>query len=120
VGVGTAAADVAGNPMLSATFENAFSIDIVNSLIELDGSSAWTIYPNPVLVGDDIRIHVKAAITTARIMIFDSQGKLVHDLNYAGNGSPMVVPTSAWAEGMYFIKLVSENTQASMPVSVVR
>jgi len=30
------------------------------------------------------------------------------------------VNTSAWAEGMYMIKLISENTQASMPVSVVR
>jgi hypothetical protein len=106
--------------MLSATFENAFSIDIVNSLIELDGSSAWSVYPNPVLVGDDIRIHAPAVIGTARIMIFDGQGKLVHDLNYTGNNSPMVVATSTWAEGMYLVKLVSEHTQGSMPVSVVR
>lgn len=120
VGVGTAAADVAGNPMLSATFENAFSIDIVNSLMEFDGSSAWTIYPNPVLVGDDIRIQLPATIGTARIMIFDGQGKMVHDLSYTGNSSPMVLTTSAWAEGMYMVKLISENTQGSMPVSVVR
>lgn len=120
VSVGTAAADVAGNPMLSATFENAFSIDIVNSLMEFDGSSAWTIYPNPVLVGDDIRIQLPATIGTARIMIFDGQGKMVHDLSYTGNNSPMVVTTSAWAEGMYMVKLISENTQGSMPVSVVR
>jgi hypothetical protein len=120
VSVGTSAADAAGNPMLSATFENAFSIDIVNSVIELGGSSAWTIYPNPVLVGDDIRIQVQAAIATARIMIFDGQGKLVHDQNYTGNNGPLVVGTSAWAEGMYLVKLVSEHSQGSMPVSVVR
>lgn len=120
VSVGTASTDVAGNPMLSATFENAFSIDIVNSLMEFDGSSAWTIYPNPVLVGDDIRIQLPATIGTARIMIFDGQGKMVHDLSYTGNNSPMVVTTSAWAEGMYMVKLISENTQGSMPVSVVR
>jgi hypothetical protein len=120
ISVGTDATDAAGNPMVDAAFSDAFSIDIANNVASIDESASWTIYPNPVLNGNDLRIQVPTTIDHARILIFDAQGKLVNDFNYNGNNNPMVVTTAGWAEGVYMIRLISEQAQGSMPVSVVR
>ena len=120
VSVGNAAADAAGNPMIAANYESVFSIDITNNVSDLAGLKSWTAYPNPVISGQDIRLNIPAEVSDARVMIFDGQGKLVADYNYAGNNNPMIVTTAGWSEGMYMVRLISKHAQGSLPVSVVR
>ena len=120
VNVGTAAQDAAGNPMVAAEFESAFSIDIANSIADLSGLASWTAYPNPVIAGQDVRLNIPVDFTDARVMIFTSQGKLVADYNHSGNNNPMIVTTAGWSEGMYMVRLISKHSQGSLPVSVVR
>jgi hypothetical protein len=114
------AVDLAGNTADVFSVSNAFSIDVTNSINENEGSTAWSIYPNPILIGHDLRVHAPAESGNAHVTIFDSQGKMIADMKYMGSNAPMIVNTAAWAEGMYMVRLVSERAQSSMPISVVR
>lgn len=116
----TTARDLAGNLMFAYDEVDAFGIDILNNITGMTGLTSWTAYPNPVISGQDIRLNIPADVSDARVMIFDGQGKLVADYNYAGNNNPMIVTTAGWSEGMYMVRLISKHAQGSLPVSVVR
>ena len=114
------AVDLAGNTADVFSVSNAFSIDVTNGIKENEGSTTWSIYPNPILIGHDLRVNVPEESGNARITIFDGQGKMITDMSFMGSNNPIIVNTAAWSEGMYMVRLVSERSQSSMPVSVVR
>jgi hypothetical protein len=114
------APDIAGNLMVTATSENLFDVDIVNVISNSSQEQTWVAYPNPIVSGTDLRLAMPSDVNSANVILFDAVGKLISSWNYTGNNSPMLINTAHLSEGVYLIRIHSENKQGSLTVHVIR
>ncbi|MCB2408832.1 alpha-amylase family glycosyl hydrolase [Hymenobacter lucidus] len=62
------------------------------------------LYPNPAT--NQVRLELGAAPTaSATVQVYDLQGRLLHTASFAGRTHQL--NTSAWAEGVYFLRIQS-------------
>lgn len=84
-------------------FDGSFDMSEIVT-VDFGGNSQHSIYPNPVIQGQDILIN-SPNITS--IKVYSNAGKLIKEYNE--NGSDQVsIPTSDFAKGFYLV-LINEN-----------
>ncbi|TGE28141.1 alpha-amylase family glycosyl hydrolase [Hymenobacter metallicola] len=69
------------------------------------------LYPNPAQA--QVRLELSQPAASARVQVYDLQGRLVHTVSFAGKS--LTLNTSTWTQGVYFLRI-----QAGSAVSVQR
>jgi hypothetical protein len=118
VNVAGTATDVAGNPMIEMNFQDVFDIDIASSIAYAISSNEFVAYPNPLTAGSDLRLAMPSTLSTARVLVLDCQGKMIADLNYVAGNPAMLIRTDNWSQGMYLVRILSDESTASLKVTI--
>lgn len=116
---GTAPADT-GTLTIDAGFDTVCNYsDSVLPIGDFEFLNAtFKVYPNPLL--KDNQLNVKFAINaTAKIYMYDVTGKLAvaDEIN---NANSKQINTSALTNGVYFLRMVTENTTITKKVIVMK
>ncbi|MBL7942778.1 MAG: T9SS type A sorting domain-containing protein [Flavobacteriales bacterium] len=112
--------DTAGNPQEAMTYEGFFSVETGVGIAENDVFSGITLYPNPQIAGNDFTIHMQQPVDQLTIEVINSNGSVVERVLNNNQRRFITVSTENLAPGMYYVRLVSEEGQASLPLSIVR
>lgn len=69
------------------------------------------LYPNPTT--NQIALNLGKTHTSVKVSIFDIVGKQIHSQKY-NNTNTISIDTNKYTKGLYLIKIVSENKQATL------
>ncbi|MFM7728159.1 MAG: T9SS type A sorting domain-containing protein, partial [Flavobacteriales bacterium] len=119
VTVAATATDAAGNVMSEINFQDVFDIEIASSIAYAMAQGEFVAYPNPLNAGSDLRLIMPSTIQAARVVIFDGQGKLISDTNYSAGQSPLLISTANWAEGMYLVRVLSNESEGHLKITIL-
>ena len=109
------ALDLAGNSAQVLTVLNAFSVDVVNSVMETE-ASVWSMYPNPAQPGSILTIS-NHTVSIDRIEVLDVLGKVIfaseqlHQPTYA-----ITIPS--WSAGLYQVRITSDGHTVNRPLII--
>ncbi len=77
---------------------------------QIAAQADWTIYPNPLRVGDKMNfIPSTSASKVTRIELIDSQGRIIESLSPPNNGSAALSMSGLVAAGLYQVRLMNAN-----------
>ena len=85
---------------------------VVNGVRELQGNMEVNVYPNPAT--DHLHIELSNAISGAyELSVFDAAGREIMKQNehISSGSSTVVVNTSNWSQGIYFVKVSKDGIQ---------
>ena len=82
--------------------EQSVTVDVINSIAQLENSEAFSINPNPAT--DQIQLNLHAGIYGAQVEIYNLNGELVYANSAESN---MIINTSNFSKGMYLMKLIT-------------
>lgn len=110
--------DLAGNPQVVLANPNYIDIEVGVGVAEL-GDNVVTVYPNPAMAGQNIIVAMSQIPADLSIQMYDLSGKLIEAYTQKSlAGNQIQIQTSNLASGMYFIKLISADGNATMKVQV--
>lgn len=80
---------------------------------EMEKVSSLELYPNPAT--DRINIRISTDISfEGKLIITDISGRMVYnEVVYSNNNTPIIIETSNFTEGLYFVTLVGPNFRES-------
>lgn len=105
--VGGTATKLASSFNLTLTRGSVFGV----SVNDLDLFSGVRVYPNPTSAALNVAYDLKEA-RSVRLEVVNMIGKVVHNEQLATTASGVVtLPTTALPEGVYFVRLTSDNAQ---------
>ena len=52
------------------------------------------------------------------MLVLDCQGKMIADLNYVAGNPAMLIRTDNWSQGMYLVRILSDESTASLKVTI--
>ena len=76
--------------------------------IETAVQNQFTIYPNPT--SSDFTVEFKLGLNNATLKVFSAEGKLVCHQNLKSGNQAIKVSTEGWSKGIYFIKVMQDET----------
>lgn len=82
-----------------------------------DAAKAITVYPNPAT--DKINIDLAKTAGAASVSIIDLQGRAVYQASHEGS-QLVTIPVGAIANGMYFVRVESEQGTVTEKISINR
>jgi PKD repeat protein len=89
-----------------------------NGINNSSSNNLFTVYPNPNNGVVNVALDIKNA-TSANIMIYDANGKVVYaGTNISAIDNKVQIDLSTQASGMYFIKVVTDNYSSSKSFSI--
>ena len=109
------AVDLAGNSAQVFTVSNAFSVDIVNSIMETE-TSIWSMYPNPAQPGSILTIS-NSLRNIEKIEVLDVLGKVIYASEQIQQPTYMVTIPS-WSVGLYHVRITSHGTIENQPLII--
>jgi hypothetical protein len=109
------AVDLAGNSAQVFTVSNAFSVDVVNSIMET-GTSIWSMYPNPAQPGSILTIS-NSLRNIEKIEVLDVLGKVIYVSGQIQQPTYMVTIPS-WSVGLYYVRITSNGTIENQPLII--
>jgi Secretion system C-terminal sorting domain len=121
VAVAGNATDAAGNPGTMTTYTNFFSINVIVNVQEVSSENPIVVYPNPVGTGNNLNIEMDHIPDNLSIDIYNSTGQLIQSFgekDMAGN--KVVVSTSNLSNGMYIVRVNSDEGRSVFNVSIAK
>jgi hypothetical protein len=109
------ALDVAGNSAEVYTLSNAFSVDIVNSVMETE-ASVWSMYPNPAQPGSILTIS-NHTVSINRIEVLDVLGKVIYASEQLHQPT-YVIAIPSWSTGLYQVRITSDGHTVNRPLII--
>jgi hypothetical protein len=99
----------------SYTFCKYVGVELGDGVNNVSAQNKWTVYPNPV--SDYILINNEDKSSIESVEIYDVLGRLVMNENFNGAQSvPLKLDASKLAEGMYYLKIQTQNESFVQPV----
>ncbi len=111
--------DVAGNLQVTNTYLGFFSVETGVGVAETDVFSGVTLYPNPATSSSDFTIYMQNLVDNLTVEVISSNGAVVNRIMNNNQRRFITIPAENLAPGMYFVRLVCDQGQASLPLSIV-
>lgn len=83
-----------------------------------DNSDFVKVYPTAVSKGEDVTIAFSDSYVAGQVAVFNSVGQLITKLN-AENNSKITIGTADLATGIYYVKLISQQSAADVAKFVI-
>jgi hypothetical protein len=111
--------DVAGNLQVANSYQGFFSVETGVGIAETDVFSGVSLYPNPATSSGDFTIYMQNPVDNLTVEVLSSNGAVVSRLINNNQRRFITLPGENLAPGMYFVRLVCDQGQASLPLSIV-
>ncbi len=97
------------------------TVMVVNSTKDVEGLSALKVFPNPFQSSTTVEFNLKNSMEL-QVQILDMTGKLVNQFNqeYQAGFNQIAVDGSDLNAGVYFLRLLSNDGQKAVKISVVK
>jgi len=90
---------------LGCMYSVTVTVDVISAVNELLETKTFEIFPNPV---NDLLTLRDPYHQEALIFIYDHKGQKITDLTKLNDKTVVNIPTTLWAAGLYYIRIVTE------------
>jgi hypothetical protein len=95
--------------------QRSFRTSTISATNDIQGVDAWQIAPNPVQSGIEVQLSMQSTLDLdAQIQILDVAGRVVYtqqSVAFPAGESRVTFPTAGLSNGLYFVRLSTENGQ---------
>jgi hypothetical protein len=109
------ALDLAGNSAQVFSVSNAFSVDVTNSIFDVE-SSLWSVYPNPTQPGSTLTIS-NGIQPIEKIEVLDVLGKVIYVAEQIEQPT-YIFTIPSWSVGLYHVRITSEGNIVNRPLVI--
>jgi hypothetical protein len=95
--------------------QRSFRTSTISATNDIQGVDAWQIAPNPVQSGIEVQLSMQSSLDLdAQIQILDVAGRVVYtqqSVAFPAGESRVTFPTAGLSNGLYLVRLSTENGQ---------